>query len=536
MGIGQSLKDIKRMEEVLSVLVKYGFGYVFRDTNLERKWFLKENIDSKKLTVPIRIRMAMDELGGSFVKLGQLLSIRADLVGFEIAEELKKLQDQVAPFPSNKAKEIIENELRMPIKSVFTKFEEQPVASASIGQAHKATLKSGAIVIVKVQRPDIKENMFTDLDIMKKIAEHLKENEFFQKFKIQEILNEFEDYTKNELDYMHEARNINEFYINFKNDLVTKIPQVFWKATTSRILTLEYIKGWRSGDIIKDKKSKLNKKLIAKNIAISTLKQILKYGFFHADPHPGNIFIISNNRIAYIDFGICGRVNNKLKKQLASLITDLINKDLDGIIEDLFSIGFVPPEIDKFSLREEIENKFSQYYNVSIDQINLGNLFKELIDFSLDYNIQLPHNFILLAKALITAQSVTQELDHQFNFTTLTEEYITNYMASELTPKKIILDYFTQLTKAKRIVEKLPNQADSLINKLISGNIQFKFQSEGLEKIGEEINKSGLRRTYGLILATFLIISTIFLLREMTTLSYIGYGLSLLIMIKLFKI
>ena len=304
MKFRRAYRDAKRVKDVVNILLKQGLGYSIEKMNLKSHLtFGKKTKDvSKRVSTQVKLRKAMEELGGTFIKFGQLLSIRPDLIPESYCEEFAKLQDNVRPFPYEQVKDVIEKDFKKPIHKVFIHFEKTPIAAASVGQVHMAKLRTGETVAVKVQRPNINQIFESDIDILYYIAnlaeKHIPE---LKDYNPVAIVNEFENYTKRELDYNLEGKNIDVFYKNFVGSKTIKIPRVFLSYTSKRVLTMEYIDGI---NINKYKATKEEKKKIIKNLLSCFMKQILEDGFFHADPHPGNIFILKDHRIELLDFGI----------------------------------------------------------------------------------------------------------------------------------------------------------------------------------------------------------------------------------------
>src|SRR3989344_8892500 len=308
MSIVTTIKEVSRLRQIAVVLAEQELFFLVDRLKLKRH--LPMNYSPKylknKSDLPRRLRLAMENLSGAFIKLGQLLSLRADLIPKEYADEFSKLQDEVKPFKFEKVREIIESELKKPLSDIFLKFDSSPIAAASVGQVHKAMLNNGKIVAVKVQRPNIEKIFETDIALLYHLAVLLEKHyPELKDYNFMEIVKEFEEYTKNELDYLHEARNIDIFYNNFKNDKI-KIPKVYWNHTSKRVLTMEFIKGVKITDVEK------NRPYYVKQLVESYLKQTMEYGVFHADPHPGNVFVTSEHSLALLDFGIVGHISSEL--------------------------------------------------------------------------------------------------------------------------------------------------------------------------------------------------------------------------------
>src|SRR3989338_4756219 len=341
MHVKRGVKDLGRLKQILSVFLKYGWGQWIKQIELHTYLPLKNRLDPKHFHQKIKspedqLTAAFEELGGSFVKLGQLLSIRPDLVPESYCQAFRRLRDTVAPFPFSDVQSTIKHELGHDIQDLFTSFDKVPLAAASISQVHRATLKSGEKVVVKVQRPGIQGIMETDIDLMYFIAKKLEKHEIASFIDPVGICQEFEAYTKNELDFVLEARNIDRFAGDFKNVSHIIIPRVYCELTTRRIVVIEYIDGV---ELLRIDKKKVDKSLITQRLVKAGMKMIFEDGFFHADPHQGNILIKRNMDLAFIDFGIIGSLTEGMHARLADLFIAVIDGDVENIAEGLLSLN-----------------------------------------------------------------------------------------------------------------------------------------------------------------------------------------------------
>ncbi|MCK4800326.1 AarF/ABC1/UbiB kinase family protein, partial [Candidatus Parcubacteria bacterium] len=342
-NIKQNYKNLKRTKEILKVVTKYGLGYFLDFSKVEGGLNLKKKIFPEKvtklekiqrLTLPQRTRLACEELGPTFVKLGQILSVRPDLIPREFAEEFSKLQDEVSSFSFEEVEEQFKKEFGKSIKELFIEFDKRPVAAASLSQVHKAKLISGETVAVKIQRPNVEKIVETDISILFSLVEFIERRSISgHLFQPVEIIREFSQTVREELDFVNEGHNIGKFRINFRESETVHIPKVYWKLTTKRILTMEFINGIKISKVINSKDSKFDKKVISNRGADMILKQILVDGFFHGDPHPGNIFIMEDNIIAPIDFGMVGRIEESAMMNMADFLIAAISNDADKVVK-----------------------------------------------------------------------------------------------------------------------------------------------------------------------------------------------------------
>ena len=365
------------------MLFDEGFDFVLEKINLKKHAPIAERIKSKlkkpeKTRNEIRLRRVLEKLGPTFIKFGQVLSVRPDLIPKEYCKELEKLQDDVPPMPWIEVRRIVEKEFGMPIDRIFRKFETNPIASASISQVHKAVLKNNDIVAVKVQRPNAKKTMETDIDIMIYIASLLEKGmENIRKYKPVKVVEEFRTWTEKELDFRLEARNAKKFYENFRNSRHVKIPKVYSEFTTDKVLTLEYIDGIELNDFERIRKNNVNfKRMIGIGLE-ALLEQVFVHGIFHADPHPGNILIVDNDMVAFVDFGIVGFFDERLKQKCIDLVAGIVNQDEELILETLTSLGMSDTG-NYDELRSDISSIISPLKGASLKDIKLSKVLEEI--------------------------------------------------------------------------------------------------------------------------------------------------------------
>jgi ubiquinone biosynthesis protein len=344
--IGRTYRHLNRYRQILAVLFKYGFGDLVDVLKIEQYLEIGLQMISRKrreqverLTRSERLRMALEELGPTFIKLGQMLSTRPDLVAVEFIEELSKLQDRVPPFSYTEVAQIIESELGGPPKDMFEHFEESPLAAASIGQVHRARLKDREEVVVKVQRPSIHKIIEVDLEIMLHLASLMERHlEEFQVNRPARIVEEFARTLEKEIDYTIEASHIERFSRQFIDDATVYVPKVFRETTTERVLTMEYVEGVKASEIERIEKEGLDRKVITARGADLMLKQVFDHGFFHADPHPGNIFVLPGNVICYLDFGMMGSIDRQTREDFADLVHSVVRRDESGAMKALLML------------------------------------------------------------------------------------------------------------------------------------------------------------------------------------------------------
>lgn len=516
--VRKTYRNIKRYRQIFAVLLKYGFEDIVERLKLDtfvkigRKFLRRSRSASKieQLTTAQRLRMALAELGPTFIKLGQILSTRPDLIPFDYVKELEKLQDKVPPFPQDEVSRCFSSSLNCGLDEIFLDFEMKPIAAASIAQVHRATLLNGTKVAVKIQRPNIQRSIETDISILFDFAgileKYFPESELYNP---RGIVKEFAKTIRAELDFIREGRNIDRFRNNFKGDATLHIPEVYWEATTHTILTMEFIDGAKVSEIDFSRRSDLDAKVIARNGALSTLKMIFEHGLFHADPHPGNIFVLPKNIIAPIDFGMVGRLDEQTKNYLRSLLLAIVEKDIDKIIRIFIDAEVLDDMRDTRSLRLDLNDFIEAYYGVPLYQLEIEKLLNDLIDVLRQHRIGLLTDVVLMAKALATIEGVGRTLDPQFNLMTLVEPYVQQLILRPFLPKKQLKDLKQTIEDTDALLKVLPSELRFILRRIKKGKISFIFEHQGLDRLITELDKSSNRLAFSLIIAALIIGSSI---------------------------
>jgi ubiquinone biosynthesis protein len=421
--IWQTYKNISRIRHIVNVFLKHGFGQFIEQLNLHRFIPLRKRFKMfsrwegiERHTLPERLRMAFGELGPSFIKLAQILSSRPDLITIEYAGEFKKLQDKVPPFPSGQAKQIIESEFNVSVKDVFSEFEVAPVAAASIAQVHNAILKSGEKVIVKVQRPDIREILETDIVILGAIArlllKYIPESKFFDP---EGIVNEFARSVRKELDFVTEAKNAQRFQRNFSGSEDVYIPKIFTELLSGKVIVMERLEGVRIDDLAGIESMGINKLEIARKGVDAYFKMIFEDGFFHADPHPGNIFVMSESKIGIMDFGIVGWLTPELMENMASAFLAILNKNFDRLVDLYIDLGLVTDEVDiemfKREFKPDLVYLMEPLYDLSISEVNFPEYLEALTHLVIKHGLKVPSDLLLMNRTILIVDNIGRQLD-----------------------------------------------------------------------------------------------------------------------------
>lgn len=529
--IRRTLRNFPRYREIIQVLLKFGFNDILNRIKILHvlgggRFFLFRQKLFAQTTAPQRLRLALEELGPTFIKLGQMLSTRYDLLPLEYTEELRKLQDQALPFPSDVAKAIVERELQKPLTPLFRSFEDIPLASASIAQVHKGKTHDGKWVIIKIQRQEIDLIIQKDieilLDLAKLIVRYIPESHAFEPIRIVE---EFGRWIRNELDFFQEGRNIERFRENFKSDNTVYIPQVYWEWTTSKVLTLEFVPGISIQNLATLEKKGFDRKEIAKNFTHFMLNQIFLHGFFHGDPHPGNIFVIDENVICPLDFGLVGRLDPFLIQTLGQMAMGFIEHDVDRIIRALFKMGMIQDEIDPLPLRLDLHEYVDKYYQTPLYQLNLETLFRDLFALISRHHIRLPKDLYLMGKTLMVTQALTRYLDPQFNMMAEAKPFVEKSVLQFMNKKQLLKKMRIYAEEYEDLFSTFPDALRSILIKLRKGEINIHIQPKGFEPFIRELDRSANRLALSLTLASLLIASSILLYLDKPP--YL-FGLSLL--------
>ena len=515
-GISKRYRHIKRYRKIVEVLLKNGFGFVIEAMDLHQfiplsKRLKNINTSSPEESRAKRLRKVLEELGPTFVKLGQLLSTRPDLIPAEYIEEFEKLQDKVPAMDFSDVVEELNNSLSGSYSQHFSNVDSTPLASASIGQVHKAVLNSGQEVVVKVQRPNIKSTIETDIEIMLTLAQLMKNRIFSDSFfDPVEIVNEFSEIITEELDYRIEAKNYKRFKKNFSKEEDVKVAKIYNDLTNKKVLTMEYIKGIG----VKQVDNKIERKKLAQVISDSFMKQILIDGFFHGDPHPGNILITSDYKLALIDFGVVGQLNRDDKEVIASLFISVIKKDVDGIVDALLELGMVTEEIDLNSFKRDFYKLLDRYHGVALEEIEIGVILNKILELAYSYKIKLPIEFILLGKSMVTIEGVVEKLDPEFNFVEAAKPFIKEILKQRYNPKRVANDLFSETKDFLEVLKQLPDDSKEIFELLKQDKLQINMKHLELDRLISKLDIVINRLSVSIIVTALIIGSSLIMLSD----------------------
>ncbi|WP_323052678.1 2-polyprenylphenol 6-hydroxylase [Clostridium prolinivorans] len=505
---------IKRVRQIIQVFIKHGFGAIIDNIGILsylkiKKKTLNNNVEDKvmKLTVGQRLRLALEELGPTFVKLGQIISTRHDLLPKDIIEELEKLQDSVPPFPFEEVKNVIESELGDKLENIYAKFDKESLAAASIAQVHLAQLLSGKRVVVKVQRPNIEEKIDLDIKILKDIAYFIDNHTKYGKlYDFNKMVKEFEISIKNELDFRIEGENAETFKNNFSKDKNVSVPNISWIHTTQRVLTMEYIEGIKLNDFDKFDKAGIDRKEIAYNLATSIFNQILRDGFFHGDPHPGNIMVLEGNKIVFLDLGMVGKLNQQRKNQFLKMLMGITLKNSKLIIEGIIGLDAIPNRINMKKLEKDIDVLRDKYLSIPLSEIKIGEMFNEIFNLAFFYNIVIPSEFTMLAKSLITLEGIVEKLNPDMSVLEVAEPIAEKLIFTLFSPEKIGKEIITSIMDYGNLARKFPSSMINFLDMIEDEDFTMQFKIKGIEDITKRIDKIFNRLSFSVVLLAVSII------------------------------
>ncbi|WP_153722480.1 ABC1 kinase family protein [Sporosarcina cascadiensis] len=505
----RKMKNAQRSQEIINVFLKNGFSHIlFRLGLTDRKFSTTdEAADLNLYHVGKKLRTALEQLGPTFVKLGQIASGRRDLVPAEIAEELEKLQDHVVAFPFKDVRRIVEQQLEGTLEELFQEFEEEPLASASIGQVHRARLISGDLVAVKVQRPNIQQQVETDLAILHDLAGFLEKNTGWAKaYHLRDLIYEFSHSLREELDYQLEARNAERIGRQFEKVAEIQVPRVYDEYSTRVLLTTELITGIKVSNIKQLDEEGYDRQILAQRIADSMLSQVMEHGFFHGDPHPGNIFITPGNTVYFIDFGMIGQLSKEMTYHFISLMLALQKGNIERMIDVFSAMDILDDDTNTDALYRDLQIIERKYYETSLTDLQLSDVFMEIFSIAYRHRIRLPNEMAILSKVIITLEGVISKLDPSLSIMKAIEAYSKKVFLKQFDPRRLLENSWHTFAKNAEIVAELPTDIKKAIRTIEKGKVDLDIGLKETNVIFRRFDKIANRLSFSIVLLAFSIL------------------------------
>jgi len=510
---------IQRIRELVHILRDHGLKNFVKElglTSFLSRSKMEERVEKQLEEVRAHeLRELFEDLGPAFIKLGQFLGMRPDILPPHFAKELQKLHDEAKPFSPEKAKQIIENELEYKLDEIFEEFYNEPIASASIGQVHEATLKNGEEVVVKIQRPEIEERVKADLELIERFTRILEdiypESQMYQPH---EVTKEFKKMLEKELDYTVEARNAQRFKNAFEGEPNIRIPKIHWDYLTKRVLIMENIEGKSMRTLMDGEYPEELKQEIAENFARNMMRQFFIHGIFHADPSPGNIhFCEEDGSLVLLDFGAIGRFNEEMRNNLIDIFIGMFENDIEKVKDILLEIGEIHGDYNEEDLKWDIENVLQLYRNKPDLMLKEG-LDNEIMDIVRTHNITLPVDFLLMERAIAETEGICTTLQPDFDFFKASEPIIEEVIIERYHPKKQIKEIFHSVNDYRELFMNFPDRANNVLDNLEKGELKIDIELKGLENMEERLDTISNRLSYTILAASIIIGSALIVLSE----------------------
>lgn len=520
--IGRTYRHLNRYRQILSILIKFGFGDLIDLLNIDQYIEIGIQMISKKprdkeerLTRAERMRMAVEELGPTYIKLGQILSTRPDLLPPDLIHELAKLQDAVPPHPFDALRGIIESELRIAVEDGFSSISEIPIASASIGQVHRGVLRSGEEVAIKIQRPEIQKTIEVDLEIMLHLAmlmeRHIEEIAFHRPVRIVE---EFTRTIEKELDYTLEAANMVRFRNLFREDPTVFIPRVYSGFSSGRVLTMDYVDGIKVSQVEQLDEAGMDRQLIVRHGADLILKQVLIHGFFHADPHPGNFFILPGHVICLLDFGMVGVVDREMREEFVDLIYSIAGKNEARIVRSLLKLTEWEREPELRLLERDMSDFLAQHFFKPLKEIEIGKFFQQMLAVATRHQLRIPPGLFLMMKALATLEGIACRLDPEFDIVACAYPFVLQVRLERFAPPRLAMEFSRQVAELFDLMNQFPRELMEVVRMIRKQRLSIKVEHKGLGEMLATHDQISNRISFSIIIAALIVGSALIVISK----------------------
>ncbi len=516
--VGKRYRHLRRYQQVIGIIIKYGFANIVDAMNIERHIesglqlipFVTVHEKMERLSNSQRIRMALEELGPTFIKMGQVLSSRPDLIPPPLLNELSRLQDHVPSFDFEQVKAIIASEFAQPVDKIFTFIDPTPFASASIGQVHKAVINESCEVAVKIQRPGIRKTIEADLEIMHHLASIIENNiEEVAFFKPVKIVEEFARTLEKELDYTIEASSMERMAGQFRDDPFIRIPEVFRHCSSDRVLTMEFIRGIKADNIESIDSAGLDRKKLTRRGADFIMKQVFEHGFFHADPHPGNIFVLPDNVICPVDFGMTGFIDKLTGERFADLIHSIATesyRDTAGLLCDITDFDTSP---DLSRLEKDINLFASAHLSMPLKDVKTAKMLNQFLELCARHGLKIPPDFFLMIKAFISIEGLAKKLDPDFDIISHAAPFVAAAKLEKFKPSRIAAELFGIGKQTYRLLQALPADIMEILRQAKSGRLHVDIKIDGLDRLMHTQDQTSNRISFSIIIAALILGSAI---------------------------
>ncbi len=511
-NIFQTFRHLRRYQQIGRILTRYGFGHVLTQLGigraitpgLEKLRFSSAEI--LRATPAERVRMVIEELGPTFIKLGQIASTRGDIIPLDLVHELEKLQDTVSPTPFPLIQEQVEKELKAPLDEVFPTFEPAPVASASLGQVHFATLAGGQEVAVKVFRPGVDKLIEIDLDILLELAAQAeKRTDWGAYYDVLSLAQEFADTLRTEQNYEQEGHNMDRYRQLFAGEGYVRVPKVYWETTTRRVLTMERIEGVKITNVAALEAAGLDTELIARRNIHILLQAVLHEGFFHADPHAGNFMVLPGETIAMMDFGIMGHLDPVERLGLVQLFVGLFRQETDRVVEAMSDLGIATSAADKRNLARDLDRLRLRYYGLELEKIRARSFVEDLMGLAFDNRLKMPSNLVLVFKTIAMLEGISLQLDPDINVFEEVEPYVRDALLELQSPVTRLRELMAQMQESAEAMMLLPKQLQRMLEQMEAGESNLSLTLRGLDRPTGRITSAANRLALAILAAALII-------------------------------